>query len=196
MLMHHHQADKNSNNSLFEKGNDNFGNGNAFDIISGIRRNRPNSPPEQMASDETVPNRRVSPTGVETKVENGNGAKHGGVGVVYPTQMHQDDHAKMAYLSRLQMEVQNARKEVHAAKNAIQIQNARYSNLRPEKNYTKLSMAERLLQHRVDIPMEGLFSPKKTGTREEPERIANPGYAGPINRIHVTRKGSVYLDAD
>ena len=96
----------------------------------------------------------------ETKVENRNGAKHGDVDAVYPTQMHQDDHAKMAYLSRLQMEVQNARKEVHAAKNAIRIQSARYSNLRPEKNYTKLSMAERLLQHRVDIPMEGLFSPK------------------------------------
>ena len=114
-------ADKDSNKSLFEKGNGTFGNGNTFDVISGIRRSRPNSPPEPMASNETLPNRRVSPTGLETKVENRNGAKHSGMDAIYPTQLHQDDHAKLAYLSRLQMEVQNARKEVHAAKNAIQM---------------------------------------------------------------------------
>ena len=95
-------ADKDSNKSLFEKGNGTFGNGNTFDVISGIRRSRPNSPPEPMASNETVPNRRVSPTGLETKVENRNGAKHSGMDAIYPTQLHQDDHAKLAYLSRLQ----------------------------------------------------------------------------------------------
>ena len=120
----------------------------------------------------------------------------GDVDTTYPTKLHQDDHAKMAYLSRLQMEVQNARKEVHAAKMPFESRAHGIQIYGQKKNYTKLSMAERLLQHRVDIPMEGLFSPKSHWHREEPKRIANPGHAAPINRIHVTRRGSVYLDVD
>ena len=52
-------ADKHSGNFLFEKDNDNAENGNMFDVISGIRKNRPNSSPGRMVSNETVPNRRV-----------------------------------------------------------------------------------------------------------------------------------------
>ena len=69
-------ADKDSGNFLFEKGNDTFGNGNTFDVISGIRKNRPNSSPGRMAPNESASNRRSSAPGFETKIESRYGTKH------------------------------------------------------------------------------------------------------------------------
>ena len=154
--------------------------------------------------------RRNSPTAsFETKLDNfntnnnnnnnnsNNGSMENNINNVYPTQRQQEGHEKMAYLNRLQMEVQNARKEVDAAKEAIRIQNARYSNLRPENNFKKLSMGDRLLQHRMEVPMEGIFN--NTDVNRLPSRHGGQTkIASSVskNRVHITRQGSVYIDTD
>ena len=65
------------------------------------------------------------------------------------------DYSRLAYLDRLQAQVQAARAEVDSAKEAIRIREMQKSYFVDPTSPSRLSIGERLLQHRMEVPLLG-----------------------------------------
>ena len=80
------------------------------------------------------------------------------------SQKRREEYTKMAYLDRLQSQVAQARAEVNVAKEAIRLQSIRSNRSRIDPSSpTRLSIGERLLQHRMEVPL--MVSPYGDGSR-------------------------------